>query len=255
MEEEFALLVDGLVSHSSISQCRICHEEEREEGPSKSLETPCACSGTLKFAHRECIQRWCDEKGDTTCEICLQKFEPGYTVQKKARLADVAVTIRESLEVPRQGHELHNANLLAIVAAEGEALDPNFAECSSPSERSASCCRSVALIFSILLLVRHLAYVLTGGTDHYAVAIFTLLILRAGGVLLPLYIIMRTIEAIRHRQQQQQQFHTSLSSLEEAAEEEEEDFFCDNDNDYDDDDDDDDDELMQHNSTVPIFQR
>lgn len=105
MEEEFALLVDGLVSHSSISQCRICHEEEREEGPSKSLETPCACSGTLKvrkremeenffwvssilslfdvlrlfvlsfscqFAHRECIQRWCDEKGDTTCEICLQ---------------------------------------------------------------------------------------------------------------------------------------------------------------------------------------
>lgn len=58
---------------------------------------------------------------------------------------------RESLEVPRQGHELHNANLLAIVAAEGEALDPNYAECSSPSERSASCCRSVALIVSSLL--------------------------------------------------------------------------------------------------------
>ena len=25
-----------------------------------------------QFAHRDCIQRWCDEKGNTTCEICLQ---------------------------------------------------------------------------------------------------------------------------------------------------------------------------------------
>lgn len=54
------------------------------------------------------------------------------------------------MEVPRQGHESHNASLLAIVAEEGETLDPNYAECSSPSERSASCCRSVALIVSSL---------------------------------------------------------------------------------------------------------
>ena len=26
----------------------------------------------FQFAHRYCIQRWCDEKGNTTCEICLQ---------------------------------------------------------------------------------------------------------------------------------------------------------------------------------------
>jgi len=24
----------------------------------------------LQYAHRACVQRWCNEKGDTTCEIC-----------------------------------------------------------------------------------------------------------------------------------------------------------------------------------------
>ncbi|XP_042458420.1 uncharacterized protein LOC122042384 [Zingiber officinale] len=46
--------------------CRICQEEDHVE----NLEVPCACNGSLKYAHRACIQRWCNEKGDTTCEIC-----------------------------------------------------------------------------------------------------------------------------------------------------------------------------------------
>uniref|UniRef100_A0A2P2L6H6 Membrane associated ring finger 1 8 n=1 Tax=Rhizophora mucronata TaxID=61149 RepID=A0A2P2L6H6_RHIMU len=49
-------------------ECRICQEEDSI----KNLETPCACSGSLKFAHRKCVQRWCNEKGDITCEICHQ---------------------------------------------------------------------------------------------------------------------------------------------------------------------------------------
>ncbi|KAM0015713.1 putative E3 ubiquitin-protein ligase MARCH [Helianthus debilis subsp. tardiflorus] len=55
---------------SEIICCRICHEAEFES--CKSLESPCSCSGTVKFAHRDCVQRWCDEKGNTNCEICLQ---------------------------------------------------------------------------------------------------------------------------------------------------------------------------------------
>lgn len=26
----------------------------------------------LQYAHRKCVQHWCNEKGDTTCEICHQ---------------------------------------------------------------------------------------------------------------------------------------------------------------------------------------
>ncbi|RZR93704.1 hypothetical protein BHM03_00022302 [Ensete ventricosum] len=67
--EEIRVLVDGRGMSSSCSPaaasmclCRICHEEEEER--STTMESPCACSGTLK--------RWCDEKGSTVCEICLQ---------------------------------------------------------------------------------------------------------------------------------------------------------------------------------------
>ncbi|KAF8010066.1 hypothetical protein BT93_J0897 [Corymbia citriodora subsp. variegata] len=56
-------------------ECRICQEEDSV----KNLETPCACSGSLKYAHRKCVQRWCNEKGDVICEICHQAYEPGYT--------------------------------------------------------------------------------------------------------------------------------------------------------------------------------
>lgn len=82
-------------------QCRICHEEEGDEGcatataTATAMESPCGCSGSLKYAHRGCVQRWCDEKGSTVCEICLQNYEPGYTVApKKTQVAHVAVTIR-----------------------------------------------------------------------------------------------------------------------------------------------------------------
>ncbi|RWW83209.1 hypothetical protein BHE74_00008291, partial [Ensete ventricosum] len=37
----------------------------------------------LQYAHRKCVQRWCNEKGDTVCEICLQQFKPGYTAPPK----------------------------------------------------------------------------------------------------------------------------------------------------------------------------
>lgn len=26
----------------------------------------------LQYAHRKCVQHWCNEKGDITCEICHQ---------------------------------------------------------------------------------------------------------------------------------------------------------------------------------------
>jgi hypothetical protein len=88
-------------------ECRICQDEDDET----CMEAPCSCKGSLKvknlcvmlpillcfyhyllcilflrpvpqiesmyltffqYAHRTCVQRWCDEKGDTICEICLQ---------------------------------------------------------------------------------------------------------------------------------------------------------------------------------------
>ncbi|KAK7278185.1 hypothetical protein RJT34_23210 [Clitoria ternatea] len=187
--EEVILLVDDLRSLSGISRCRICHEEEFETP--KSLEAPCACSGTVKFAHRDCIQRWCNEKGNTTCEICLQQYEPGYTaIPKKSQIADAAMTIRDSLQISRIEEEALNTRRVGIV--EGN----NYSECTYAADRSASCFRSLAFAFTLILLVRHLFALLTEGMEDYPFTILTVFILRASGIIIPMYIIIRTIGAI-----------------------------------------------------------
>ncbi|EEF47279.1 uncharacterized protein LOC8267355 [Ricinus communis] len=189
--EEVVLLIDELQTSCAVSHCRICHEAEFES--CKTLEAPCACSGTVKFAHRDCIQRWCNEKGNTTCEICLQSYEPGYTApSKKSQLMD-AMTIRESLEI--QEHDPESQGMAAVV--EGVTVDAGDSECTTAADRSASYCRSLALTFTLLLLLKHFLATLTGGTEDYPFTLLTILALRASGILLPMLIVLRTIAAIQ----------------------------------------------------------
>ncbi|KAL5227427.1 hypothetical protein ABZP36_015692 [Zizania latifolia] len=190
---------DELCCSCSLRQCRICHDEEEEgEEGCTAMESPCGCSGSLKYAHRGCVQRWCDEKGSTLCEICLQNFEPGYTAPpKKAQPAHVAVTIRESLEVPTRDYEPdENAALIG---------DQEYAVCAGAAGRSASWCRSVAVTFTVMLLLRHLVAVVTvGAAHHYAFSLLTIYLLRASGILLPFYVVMRLISTVQKGQRQYQ---------------------------------------------------
>ncbi|KAJ1425660.1 Zinc finger, RING-CH-type [Sesbania bispinosa] len=202
---EVVLLVDDLKSLSGISRCRICHEEEFES--SKTLEAPCACSGTVKFAHRDCIQTWCNEKGNTTCEICLQQYEPGYTAPpKKSQISDAAMTIRESLQISMLEQEPLNTRIVGIV--EGVTIENNYSECTYAADRSASLCRSLAFAFTLILLVRHLFALLTSGMEDYPFTILTVFMLRASGIIIPMYIIMRTIGAI-HKSIKRQNYQDS----------------------------------------------
>ncbi|KAK9271563.1 hypothetical protein L1049_001924 [Liquidambar formosana] len=56
-------------------ECRICQEEDFIA----NMEAPCGCCGSIKFAHRKCIQDWCNEKKGITCEICYQPYQPDFT--------------------------------------------------------------------------------------------------------------------------------------------------------------------------------
>ncbi|KAK1428129.1 hypothetical protein QVD17_16957 [Tagetes erecta] len=172
------------ISSAEIIFCRICHETEFES--SKTMESPCSCSGTAKFAHRDCIQRWCDEKGNTTCEICLQKFEPGYSCSLQLIQSNGVV----SLEVPEV--EVNSA----IVAQQERIVETEHTQCSSTADTSASFCKFVGLAVTLLLLVRHLFALLIDGTGDYPFTLLTLLVMRAIGILVPMYIIMRTVDTI-----------------------------------------------------------
>ncbi|XP_047151052.1 E3 ubiquitin-protein ligase MARCHF1-like [Vigna umbellata] len=169
---EVVLLVDDLKLLSGIPRCRICHEEEFES--IETLEAPCACSGTVKFAHRDCIQRWCNEKGNTTCEICLQREEE------------------------------EESNERTEITVEGVAVESDYSECSSGGDRSASCCRSLAIAFTIVLLVRHFFAVLSNGTQDYPFTLLTVIILKASGIIIPMYIVIKIVGAIQNSSEQYQ---------------------------------------------------
>ncbi|KAH6826610.1 hypothetical protein C2S53_017137 [Perilla frutescens var. hirtella] len=167
--------------------CRICHDQDLES--CKTLESPCHCSGTLKFAHRDCIQRWCNEKGNTTCEICLQKFKHGYTAAKKPKLIQTTPTIRGSLVIATTELETEPSE---------EILEPNCTRFTSPVDVSAGCCRSMALIFTILLLVKNLFAILTGGAHGYPFSLLTVLVVKATGIIVPMYVLIRITAGIHN---------------------------------------------------------
>ncbi|KAG8654106.1 hypothetical protein MANES_05G101500v8 [Manihot esculenta] len=135
-DEEGELLIQ-------VSECRICQEEDLVN----KLETPCACSGSLKYAHRKCVQHWCNEKGDITCEICHQPYQPGYTTPPHPpRSEDTAIDIGGGWTISGTPLDLRDPRLLAIAEAERHFLEAEYDEYAASNASGAAFCRSATLI-------------------------------------------------------------------------------------------------------------
>ncbi|MCL7034046.1 hypothetical protein MKW94_023152 [Papaver nudicaule] len=184
------------------AECRICQEEDDVS----NLETPCGCSGSLKFAHRKCVQRWCNEKGDTTCEICHQHYQPGYTAPPPPPHSDeTTIDISGGWTISGTPLDLHDPRLLAMAAAERHFLEAEYDEYAATNASGAAFCRSAALILMALLLLRH-ALTITNpdGDDDDASTFFSLFLLRAAGFLLPCYIMAWAFSILQRRRQRQE---------------------------------------------------
>lgn len=54
--------------------CRICHCSESPSDGVIKLISPCYCSGSLKWVHHNCLQRWLDATNSQRCELCKFPF-------------------------------------------------------------------------------------------------------------------------------------------------------------------------------------
>ncbi|KAJ9173022.1 hypothetical protein P3X46_016200 [Hevea brasiliensis] len=195
--------LDFRTSSRKLVECRICHDEDEDT----NMEAPCSCCGSLKYAHRKCVQRWCNEKGDTICEICHQQFKPGYTAPPPlfhygGIPMNFSISIfRGNWEISRR--DLNNPGFIAMVNTDHEFIDSDFDDYSAPSTRSLMCCRVVAIIFMVLLALRHTLPIINSGAGDYSTTMFMLLILRTIGILLPIYVMVKAFTAIQHRRRQQ----------------------------------------------------
>ncbi|KAL8034420.1 hypothetical protein ABFX02_12G027300 [Erythranthe guttata] len=181
------------------SECKICHDEDQES----NMEAPCSCRGSLEYAHRKCVQRWCDEKGNIICEICLQQFEPGYTARRPLfHCGGVPMNFRGDWGIISTS-DLRDSRLTSTDFTDDDFTDPNFDEYPMPSSRTLICCRVVAFTFVILLFLRHTLPFVLYDDGEYSISLFMLLMLRTIGILVPAYITVKALKAIRRMRNQQ----------------------------------------------------
>ncbi|KAH9602112.1 hypothetical protein KSS87_007396 [Heliosperma pusillum] len=117
---------DGVLLPRKLALCRICHDDDE---PVK-MEAPCSCRGSLKYAHRRCIQMWCNQKGNTICEICLQGFRPGYsTPPPRLPIAIIPLRLRDPWELPRTDHYNHPP----VFVSEHNFFNQSFDDYAAPT--------------------------------------------------------------------------------------------------------------------------
>ncbi|KAL6548888.1 hypothetical protein OROHE_008733 [Orobanche hederae] len=183
---------DGMSENEPLIQtaeCRICQEEDGIQ----NFEAPCACYGSLKYAHRKCVQRWCNEKGDVTCEICHQPYQHGYTAPPPSHPEDAAIDIGGGWSISGTPVDLYDPRLLAIAEAEHRLLEAEYDdEYAAPSASGAAFFRSAVLIAP------------DADEDDETSAFFLLFLLRAAGFLLPCYIMAWAISILQRRQRRQE---------------------------------------------------
>ncbi|XP_076956301.1 putative E3 ubiquitin ligase SUD1 [Bidens hawaiensis] len=65
--------------------CRICRNTGDVDNP---LRYPCACSGSIKFVHQDCLLQWLNHSNARQCEVCKHpfSFSPVYAENAPGRL-------------------------------------------------------------------------------------------------------------------------------------------------------------------------
>nr|XP_043624810.1 probable E3 ubiquitin ligase SUD1 [Erigeron canadensis] len=65
--------------------CRICRNPGDSDNP---LRYPCACSGSIKFVHQDCLLQWLHHSKTRHCEVCKHRFSfsPVYAEHAPSKL-------------------------------------------------------------------------------------------------------------------------------------------------------------------------
>ncbi|XP_075524358.1 uncharacterized protein LOC142556758 [Primulina tabacum] len=195
---------DELAPLIGIGECRICQEEDHLN----NLESPCACRGSLKYAHRKCVQHWCNEKGDIICEICHQPYQPGYTVPPRPPHEETTIDIGGVWQISGTPFEMHDPRILTLTDAERQLFQTEYADYNGTHSSGVPFYRSAATILLSLLVLRHGISITDDGSDGNgdddALTSITLFMTQIIGFLLPFYVVLWIISILQHRRQTQE---------------------------------------------------
>ncbi|KAH7307266.1 hypothetical protein KP509_22G052000 [Ceratopteris richardii] len=85
-EDPFNRVVDGDEGEEEGDVCRICRTSGDKASP---LYYPCACSGSIKYVHQDCLIQWLNLSNARQCEVCKHPFvfSPVYAENAPSRLS------------------------------------------------------------------------------------------------------------------------------------------------------------------------
>nr|XP_010916314.1 uncharacterized protein LOC105041158 isoform X2 [Elaeis guineensis] len=170
-------------SHQNLVECRICQEEDVDS----NMEIPCACCGSLK------------------------QFKPGYTAPPPLfHYGSIPMNFRGSWEISRQ--DQHDSQIITMVPSDHGRMGSDYDDYSPSSTRSTIYCRSIAILFIGLLILRHTLPLIISGSEQYSFALFSLLMLRTAGILLPIFVMARVLTTFHRRHQRRVSHEISISS-------------------------------------------
>ncbi|KAF7131637.1 hypothetical protein RHSIM_Rhsim09G0068500 [Rhododendron simsii] len=193
-------------SPRKIVECRICQDEDENS----NMDTPCSCCGSLKLSLHSCASMLTTDayRGG----VMRRPFKPGYTAPPPMfQIGRIPVNFRGNWEISRR--DLNNSRFIAVVSPDRNFIDPESDEYAASTARSEFCCRS----FMILLVLRHVLPVIFSERVDYSLPLFLLLLLRACGVILPIYIILRAVNAIQSCRRHQESPEISDTPSDEEA--------------------------------------
>ncbi|XP_019068081.1 uncharacterized protein [Solanum lycopersicum] len=195
-----------------MEECRICHDGDDDS----NMEVPCSCRGTLKYAHRKCVQRWCNEKGDIICEICRENFTPDYTAPAPPLFGRFTMNTVGNWDVSMGGVDYHHFG--ALFSTDDNFVGNESDEYTTFYPRSLICCRIVAITFVLLLMLRTMLSIIFGVAGDNSVSLVMLSVLKAIGIVLAIYVLVKALIAVRHWRHQQDRHHSEIASSDEENE-------------------------------------
>jgi hypothetical protein len=62
---------DNANQNEPIKECRCCKETNNDQ----NMISPCDCSGSIKYIHRNCLKQWIETSGNfQTCNVCRVEY-------------------------------------------------------------------------------------------------------------------------------------------------------------------------------------
>uniref|UniRef100_A0A0E0C6B9 RING-CH-type domain-containing protein n=1 Tax=Oryza meridionalis TaxID=40149 RepID=A0A0E0C6B9_9ORYZ len=208
MADHFALMAGRLLTESTlqsavqealaVASVKIVHDQP-DLPVHEDVQDGKPTSGVMV----EC--RICQEEGDDTHTTHASK---GGAMRRETQYARYAY--RSSGE--RSDNVDTDRSQEHFAQTSDQAAGTSSFDSQNSSPKGVFYCRVVAISLMALLVLRDAISLILGDPEVYSMALFTLLMIRTAGIVIPIYIILVSVTTLLHRYRQHQAVHEATDS-------------------------------------------